>query len=170
MTNDEMQQLKALAEAATPGPWECDEALTPWRIASGEVVGGDGTGVSVVFTGYDWHVKVGEEPDTGSAIYESIGEPATIVEGARNADATFMAAANPKAVLALIAKVESLAADAERYRWLREPTSDVALVLDKRTDWVPEDETLPGVGGYYVYEYRAGEELDAAIDMAKEKT
>lgn len=112
MTNEDLQQLKALAMAATPGPWEHDEELTPWRIAGGEVVGGDGTGVSVVFTDYDWHVKVGEEPDTGSAIYESTGEPATIVEGVRNNDAAFMAAANPKAILALIARIESLPAPA----------------------------------------------------------
>lgn len=114
ITNEELARLKALAEAATPGPWDHDEELTPWRIDGGEVVGGDGTGRSVVYTDYDWHVKVGEESDTGSAIYESTGEPATIVEHVRKVDAAFMAAANPATILALIAKVESLAADAER--------------------------------------------------------
>ncbi len=58
------------------------------------------------------------------------------------------------------------ARDAARYRWLRDPQTDVALVLDKRTGYVPEDERVRGVGGYYTYEYRAGEELDAAIDAA----
>jgi len=58
------------------------------------------------------------------------------------------------------------ARDAARYRWLRDPKSDPALVLDKRTGYVPVDETIPGVGGYHTYEYRAGEELDAAIDAA----
>lgn len=58
------------------------------------------------------------------------------------------------------------ALDAARYRWLRDPQTDVALVLDKRTGYVPEDESVPGVGGYHTYEYRAGEELDAAIDAA----
>jgi hypothetical protein len=56
--------------------------------------------------------------------------------------------------------------DAARYRWLRNPSIDVGLVLDKRTGWVPPDESCPGVGGYHTYEYRAGEELDAAIDAA----
>lgn len=56
--------------------------------------------------------------------------------------------------------------DAERYRWLRDPKTDVALVLDKRTGYVPPDENIAGVGGYHTYEYRAGEELDAAIDAA----
>ncbi|WP_208281121.1 zinc finger-like domain-containing protein [Massilia oculi] len=56
--------------------------------------------------------------------------------------------------------------DAARYRWLRDPDTDVALVLDKRTGFVPPDESVPGVGGYSTYEYRAGEELDAAIDAA----
>lgn len=58
------------------------------------------------------------------------------------------------------------ARDAERYRWLRDPKIDPALVLDKRTGYVPEDESVPGIGGYHTYEYRAGEELDAAIDAA----
>lgn len=58
------------------------------------------------------------------------------------------------------------ALDAARYRWLRDPKADPALVLDKRTGYVPEDESVPGVGGYHTYEYRAGEELDAAIDAA----
>lgn len=58
------------------------------------------------------------------------------------------------------------ALDAKRYRWLRDPKTDPALVLDKRTGYVPEDESVPGVGGYHTYEYRAGEELDAAIDAA----
>lgn len=56
--------------------------------------------------------------------------------------------------------------DAARYRWLRNPDQDVGLVLDKRTEWVPPDDAVPGVGGYWMYEYRAGEELDAAIDAA----
>ncbi|KNE28145.1 hypothetical protein [Achromobacter spanius] len=58
------------------------------------------------------------------------------------------------------------ALDAKRYRWLRDPKTDPALVLDKRTGYVPEDESVPGVGGYHTYEYRAGEELDAAIDAS----
>lgn len=60
--------------------------------------------------------------------------------------------------------------DAERYRWLRDPKNDVALVLDKRTGYVSEDEQIPGVGGYHTYEYRAGVELDAAIDAARKES
>ena len=59
------------------------------------------------------------------------------------------------------------ALDAARYRWLRAPTTDVALVLDKRTAWVPPDDAVPGVGGYWVYEYRAGDDLDEAVDAAR---
>jgi hypothetical protein len=51
---------------------------------------------------------------------------------------------------------EALRKDAERYRWLRDPQSDVALVIDKR------------VGpAFWDYEYRAGGELDEAIDAAR---
>ena len=63
------------------------------------------------------------------------------------------------------AEVERLRKDAERYRWLRCPKQDVSLVLDKRTGFVPiSDDGL--AGGYWIYEYRAGDELDAAIDAA----
>lgn len=67
------------------------------------------------------------------------------------------------------AQADSVQEDAARYRWLRAPTTDVALVLDKRTEWVPPDDVVPGVGGYCVYEYRAGDELDAAVDAAMNK-
>jgi len=56
--------------------------------------------------------------------------------------------------------------DAARYRWLRNPDTDVALVIDKQTGFVNPMEGVPGVGGYHTYEYRAGDELDAAIDAA----
>jgi hypothetical protein len=55
--------------------------------------------------------------------------------------------------------------DAERYRWLRAPNTNVALVLDKVVGFEAPTEGLGG-GGYHRYEYRAGEELDAAIDAA----
>lgn len=64
------------------------------------------------------------------------------------------------------AELDALERDAARYRWLRDPGHDVALVLDKQTEYVSADESVPGVGGYYMYEYRAGVELDAAIDAA----
>jgi hypothetical protein len=62
------------------------------------------------------------------------------------------------------------ARDADRYRWLRDAKANVAQVLDKKTDWIPPDEVVPGVGGYWVYEYRAGDELDEAIDAAMRTT
>lgn len=64
----------------------------------------------------------------------------------------------------LRAEVETLRKDAERYRWLRNPDQDVALVLDKVTGEIPVDKF--GCGGYRTYEYRAGVELDDAIDAA----
>lgn len=54
--------------------------------------------------------------------------------------------------------------DAMRYRWLRDPENSPALVIDKRGEFIARDEF--GGGGYYNYEYRAGDELDAAIDAA----
>jgi hypothetical protein len=49
--------------------------------------------------------------------------------------------------------------DAERYRWLRNPTVDVGFVLDKCVGHLES--------GHGIYEYKAGEELDNAIDAAR---
>jgi hypothetical protein len=65
----------------------------------------------------------------------------------------------------LKAENERLRKDAERYRWLRDPKTDVGLVIDKVVDEIPSEEGT-GYDGLKVYEYRAGEELDAAIDAA----
>jgi predicted transcriptional regulator len=70
----------------------------------------------------------------------------------------------------LRAENEALMVDAGRYRWLRDPDIDVALVIDKRTEYVEADDSVSGVGGYFIYEYRAGEELDTAIDTAMQSS
>ena len=58
-----------------------------------------------------------------------------------------------------------VARDAARYRWLRNPEQEVGLVLDKRVGFREHDEGTR-TGGYPMYEYRSGVELDAAIDVA----
>lgn len=55
--------------------------------------------------------------------------------------------------------------DAQRYRWLRDPESSVGSVMDKAVGYTPYDAGTQ-TGGYTDYEYRAGAELDAAIDAA----
>lgn len=59
---------------------------------------------------------------------------------------------------------ERMREDAERYRWLRDPSVYVGKVIDKVAGYEPMTEL--GTGGYPIYEYRAGPELDAAIDAA----
>jgi len=54
--------------------------------------------------------------------------------------------------------------DAERYRWLRNPNHDIEPVIDQRD----EDATIDGIPTV-IYEYRSGEELDKAIDTAREQ-
>ena len=54
--------------------------------------------------------------------------------------------------------------DAERYRWLRNPNHDIEPVIDQRD----EDATIDGIPTV-IYEYRSGEELDKAIDAAREQ-
>lgn len=107
MTNDELMQLKALAETA-----------------KSEVIRSDG-----------WEGTV------------EMGDHMLI-------DEDFIKAASPEAILALIAKVESLAADAERYQWLRNKTAESQATY---------------VGSIFMAHNKDG--LDKAIDiaMAKEK-
>lgn len=86
ITNEELARLKELAEAATPGPWEATRQ----------------TDDECNFIGY--FIEAGDK---------AISDDATAPD---HADALHIAAANPAAILALIAKVESLAADAERWK------------------------------------------------------
>lgn len=92
------------------------------------------------------------EPDHSAAILDSAFRP-------------YFSADQMQAYAApLIARVAELQADAERYRWLRAPDTDVSLVLDKVVGYEPIGPG--GTGGYNLYEYRAGDELDSAIDAA----
>lgn len=104
MNNEDLQQLKAAALKATPGPWDFDTAETPVRIAGGEVVGGDALPYGDVYTTREYETPEGSEC---LIIASEIG-----VDNGR-----YLRAANPAAILALIAKVESLAADAERWQF-----------------------------------------------------
>lgn len=69
-------------------------------------------------------------------------------------------------IATLAAENERLRADAERYSWLRDPNTDVSLVIDKVCGEIPYHEGTQ-TGGYLTYEYRSGDELDAAIDQAR---
>ena len=61
----------------------------------------------------------------------------------------------------LIAEIESLKKDAARYRWLRDESIDPGAVIDKNVGIFNSED-----GGYPIWEYRAGKELDDAIDTA----
>lgn len=63
---------------------------------------------------------------------------------------------------AIIARLRAAEADAKRYRWMRNPSTDPASVIDKRVG--------DSVTGFGIWEYKAGDELDAAIDAAMERT
>jgi hypothetical protein len=147
----DIQKLKALAEAATPGPWTVSEEHE-----------------SASFQGY-----VAGDADGWIAIF------GTANQDADNAD--YVAAANPAAVLELIADVEAnrherevvcanydqlkaeneeLRKDAERYQWLRDNAS---LILDRKIAYQAETgfikfDTMP-----------ARSETETAIDAAMSK-
>ena len=69
----------------------------------------------------------------------------------------------------LTAELAECRRDAERYRWLRDPNSSVGLVIDKQTGEATYDEGTH-TGGFGIFEYRAGEELDKSIDNAIART
>lgn len=80
--------------------------------------------------------------------------------------ATALVANDSECVKIIYAGLAENDLDAARYRWVRDPSSNAALVLDKVSGEVPYDEGTQ-TGGYLTYEYRSGEELDAAIDAAR---
>lgn len=85
--NNELQQLKALAMAASHGPWR----------------------------------HTGDEYTDRGCQYQGIESPVEIIigeYGVTKANAKYIAWADPTRILALIARIESLSADAERYKWL----------------------------------------------------
>ena len=79
-------------------------------------------------------------------------------------DSKYMAEAEPSLILALIAEVEALRKDADRYRWLRDDSIDPGTVIDKKVGVFNSED-----GGYPIWEYRTGDELDSAIDAAMTK-
>lgn len=89
-----LKKLKELAISATPGPWDFDTAETPFRIAGGEVVGGDALPYGDVYTVAEWETPDGSE---SLVVAQEIG----------TANGRFIAAANPAAILALLAQVEA---------------------------------------------------------------
>lgn len=105
MTDDQVDALEALARTATPGPWVTDDPNHEF-IA---VVGADGA--------YE---------------YVADADPTdfSIVRWSRDqmmANAAYIAAANPTAILALITKAREDAADARRFRWLSENHSETGF-------------------------------------------
>lgn len=88
-------ELKRLAENATPGEWSHEQ-----------------DNLYFYEDGYTRHMmELSEGSDIG------------YVEQKHNSD--FIATANPKVILELIAEVESLKKDAARYRWLRQHDFDI---------------------------------------------
>jgi hypothetical protein len=86
--------LKALALAASAGPWKWWTSNSTLRLT-----GADGKDGGVL----------------SGTCYRGVGDISCSAE-----NRAFIEASNPATVLALIAEVERLRADAERYRWLRD--------------------------------------------------
>jgi hypothetical protein len=110
--NNDLQQLKALAMAATPGPWyvqygdderyQCMTAISATNSRSHNMG------------------MFGEEALIAVTFHQSYPPVNLAGDDCGDNDSAYIAAASPDVVLALIARIESLAADAERYRWLRD--------------------------------------------------
>lgn len=116
----------------------------------------------------DWHGCVYIDLPTGQASWHFHDSQAYLFDGLPPYEGAWDGHDTPEKYrrLTAIPPAQQVEKDAQRYRWLRNPDQDVALVLDKQKEWVHPDDAVPGVGGYWAYEYRAGEELDAAIDAA----
>ena len=90
MTLD-LKELERLARAATPGPWTYDGDT--WELSAPSRKGK--VEIATIETGWT--------------------EP---MESEQQANIAYILAANPAAILSLIAELEQAKKDAERYRWL----------------------------------------------------
>jgi hypothetical protein len=92
----DIDALEALAKAATPGPWTVDEECLTDRGCL--------------------YVAKGKPGDLRGRVLE-VFKNCLVRDAQRASNADFIAAANPDAILVLIAEVRALREDAERYRW-----------------------------------------------------
>lgn len=123
MTSDRYEELRAAAEAATPGPWTWDEGVTPfYNDANGYSCGGNGTGYAEGI----WQC----DPKTGETLFDCDGEPINVhLYSLENAK--FITEAREH-VPALLSERESLLAALK-------PFADAAENLD---DWTPDHATV----------------------------
>jgi hypothetical protein len=144
-------ELKRLAEAATPGPW-WDEKNLHWY--------------------QPMTMVVSEKCQVARFVRNEVQYSCTVGKAEREwANAEFIAAANPAAVMALIAERdqlkaenESLRRDAERYRWLRETE-----VWDDACDEISMKENIWIVESREEVINRTGDDLDRSIDFMIDK-
>jgi len=90
LTPEHIAEIKALAEKATPGPWESDGMAVPFHPKQSSPFEDQGASVDPVIIG-------GCQDEQGGA-----------VGVLRNDDAAYIAACDPQTVLALIARIEEL--------------------------------------------------------------
>lgn len=112
MTAVDRDELKRLAEGATPGPWEWDEVMNPfYNDPDGQSCGGDGTGMVEFF----------QTDADGETLFDEEGEVRGVLPWKFN-NADFIAAANPATALSLL---DALAAAEARCDFIRKVQRDV---------------------------------------------
>lgn len=116
-TDDLISEIEAAAKAATPGPWIQSHRRS-------------------VHGGYRTEIYTDDDEVVATASWYPKPLTPTTTGTYRPDNAQFIAAANPANVLALIAELRSLRADAERYRWLRDRIKNKGdMVIAKCSEW-----------------------------------
>ena len=139
-TTEELRGLKRLAEAATPGPWE-------WHPGHRTTMG-------------DFQGPRGSICDFGDATqyYPTEGTPPS------DADAAFIAAANPQTVLALLGRIEEADKENKRLRKAMDVQKRAAFTLADATQKIADAKVK-----HYVEkdrsEYYAEQSLDSERGM-----
>jgi hypothetical protein len=155
--NNDLQQLKALAMAATPQNFDSAERVDADGYAECPLCHGDGTvELAKGYCNYDG-VAIGVE-------FYGIGDEH------KNAEAYYRAA-NPKAILALIVRIESLAADAERLDFVIDNSAFICTINESMYQLMTQDEdedyhVISGEGEAFRTKRAA---IDAAMEREKSK-
>ncbi|MRF40082.1 hypothetical protein GIJ78_06015 [Escherichia coli] len=146
----DLDTIEAAAKAATPQDFDSAQvADTEEGWIECPCCGGEGSvELTADYLNYDGQAL-------GVQFY-GVGDPHVHAEA-------YYRAARPAVMLALIAEVRALRADAERYRWLRDP--------DGQEDLGSEYNMPPIICGYAEHEdILANDALDRAIDLGIEAT
>jgi hypothetical protein len=160
------QSLRELAEKATPGYWRVVFGYSDWGMPNVHMIAsGD---IDVIR-----HEDVIAEITSVTPYCFGASNKDVMRSRQQNANASFIAAANPKTILALLDEVEALRKDAERLDWIQRTFNAVQPLFAPRIQGNTDATESTGIWVISPRQTRSafhGNSLIEAIDTAMRET